>query len=55
MNASEIQQLLELIGRAVHLEGPWKGKRTAIFDQCSEEDITNLEEFCAWFDTDTGE
>lgn len=51
MNKTEIEKLLELIGKAVGLNGlSWKAKRDLVLAEASDEDKNNLSEFSGWFE-----
>lgn len=48
--SNEIEKLLELIGDLVSGEGTWTEKRDRVLNNASENDKTNLNEFCGWFE-----
>jgi hypothetical protein len=52
MNQKKIERLLGLISDFVQeTDGQsWRDKKDAILAEASDEDKTNLTEFCAWFE-----
>lgn len=52
MKKEEIEKLLELIGKAVNNNGvgAWSSKRDVVLAEASDDDKTNLAEFCGWFE-----
>lgn len=49
MDTKLTEALLNAIGDIVAADGPWTEKRDAILNNCNPDEMTNLQEFIAWF------
>lgn len=47
---NKYEQLLKFISEIVNSEGSYSEKRDAVYENASDDDKTNLAEFCSWFE-----
>lgn len=52
MNVNRIATFLEILAEIVYSDGSVKDKRELVLEQATHNDVTNIEEFVAWFEKD---